>query len=68
MRSSSSTFPLQEESGLLQDREYSTDKGIRKGMPLPDTVRPSVIVVWEGHPLAGALDFATALTRGMRKY
>ncbi len=46
------------ETGLLQDREYSTDKGTRKGMPLPYTVRPSVIVVWEGHPLAGALDFA----------
>jgi len=35
-------------------------------MPLPDTARPSVIVVWEGHPLAGALDFATALTQNKK--
>ncbi len=31
------------------------DKGTRKGMPLPYTDEGMLSVVWEGHPLAGAL-------------
>ncbi len=31
-------------------------KGTREGMPLPYTITPHTLVVWEGHPLAGALE------------
>ncbi len=31
-------------------------QGTREGMPLPYTITPHPLVVWEGHPLAGALE------------
>ncbi len=36
-------------------RHYELSQGTRKGMPLPYTSNLYPYVVWEGHPLAGAL-------------